>query len=58
MKLENINGTKTGLNNLDCLVRIEKTKGGIVYFIDDTKGICTIIKNQEQLNAILDNNKF
>ena len=58
MKLNEIKGNLTGLNNLNCLVRIEKTKSGIVYFIDSTKEICKIIENQNQLDLILENNKF
>lgn len=58
MKFNEINESKSGLNNLGCLVRIEKTKGGLIYFIDSTKDICKIIKNQKELDTILENNKF
>lgn len=57
MKLNEIKRTIIGTNNLHCLVSLEYTCGK-VYFVDNTKGICTRINNQTQLNRILQNNKF
>ena len=37
---------KTGLNNLNCLVKIEKMNNKYFY-IDDTKGIFKEIKKEE-----------
>ncbi|WP_405316515.1 hypothetical protein [Faecalibacillus faecis] len=42
---------KTGLNNLNCLVTIEKTCNKYFY-IDNTKGICKEIKKEEIKNYI------
>ena len=37
---------KTGLNNLGCLVTVEKLNGKFFY-IDQTKGICKEVKEED-----------
>lgn len=57
MKLKDIKRTIIGTNHLHCLVSFEYTCGK-VYFVDNTRGICTEVKTQRQLNKILDDNNF
>lgn len=57
MKLKDIKRTITGTNHLHCLVSFEYTCGK-VYFVDNTRGICTEVETQRQLNKILADNNF
>lgn len=57
MKLKEITRTIIGTNDLHCLVNFEYTCGK-VYFVDNTRGICTEVKTQKQLDRILQDNNF
>lgn len=57
MKLNEIKGKIYGQNNLQCLVSLENINGKI-YFSDFTKNKFFQVWDNEQLNRILQNNKF
>ena len=57
MKLNEITKTIYGQNNLDCLVKLENINGKI-YFSDFTKNKFFQVWDNEQLNRILQDNKF
>lgn len=57
MKIEEIKKRIYGSNFLDCMVWLDNYNGK-VFFTDDTIGIFTEIKNQTELNQLLENNTF